>query len=105
MKIKSIALAASTLVATAFAGAAAADGAAIYLAKGCIGCHGAEGKAPIMGTYPKLAGQNKEYAAAQIKAIRDGKRTSDIAVAMQATIAGMSDADVDAVAAYLSTVK
>ncbi|MGB1172350.1 MAG: c-type cytochrome, partial [Marinobacterium sp.] len=27
----------------------------------CASCHGSAGKAPIMGSYPKLAGQNAEY--------------------------------------------
>lgn len=105
MKIKSTLFAATTLVALALSGTAAADGAAIYSAKGCIGCHGAEGKAPIMPLYPKLAGQNKDYTAAQIKDIRDGKRTNGMSAAMMATVAGMSDADVDAVADYLANIK
>ncbi|WP_440055096.1 c-type cytochrome [Pseudoalteromonas sp. T1lg65] len=81
------------------------DGEALYTAKMCQTCHGAEGKAPIMPLYPKLNGQNKEYLAAQMKDIKSGKRTNGMSAAMKAMVANVSDAEIDAIAEYLSKVK
>ena len=56
-KIKTLLLGAGIGLAASFSfSAAAADGAALYTAKNCQTCHGAEGKAPIMGAYPKING-------------------------------------------------
>ncbi|MBE0364947.1 hypothetical protein PULV_a3243 [Pseudoalteromonas ulvae UL12] len=85
--------------------AIAADGAALYTSKGCMACHGAEGKAPIMPLYPKLNGQNKEYLAAQMKDIKSGARANGMSMAMKAMVANVSDEEIDAIAAYLSAVK
>jgi cytochrome c len=85
--------------------AQAADGKALYTAKMCQTCHGADGKAPIMGMYPKLAGQNKEYLAAQMKDIKSGARNNGMSMAMKAMVANVSDAEIDAIAEYLSQVK
>ncbi len=91
---------------SAFAGnAMAADGAALYTAKMCQTCHGAEGKAPIMPMYPKIAGQNKEYALAQMKDIKSGARANGMSAAMKAMVANVSDAELEAIADYLSKVK
>jgi cytochrome c len=47
-----------------------------------------EGSAPIISTYPKLAGQNKDYLVQQFKDIQSGARDNA--------------ADIDAIADYLS---
>ena len=100
--IMGIGLALSTMGATVVN---AADGTALYTAKMCQTCHGAEGKAPIMALYPKLNGQNKEYLAAQMKDIKSGKRNNGMSMAMKAMVANVSDAEFDAIAEYLSKVK
>ena len=82
--------------------AAAADGAALYTSKLCNTCHGADGKSPIMPTYPKLAGQNAAYAAQQIKDIRDGNRTNGMSAAMKAMVATLTDDEIEAIADWLS---
>ena len=46
------------------------DGATLYLRRNCVACHGADANTPIMPNYPKLAGQNKDYAVAQMKDIK-----------------------------------
>ena len=51
---------------------AAADGKKLFGQKLCITCHGPEGKAPIQSTYPKLAGQNKDYLVRQVTDIQSG---------------------------------
>jgi len=102
---KTLSVAALTLLGMASGNAIAADGAALYTAKMCQTCHGAEGKAPIMPLYPKLAGQNKEYALAQMKDIKSGKRNNGMASAMKAMVANVTDAELEAIADYLSKVK
>ena len=83
--------------------AAAADGAALYTSKLCNTCHGADANTPIMPTYPKLAGQNAQYAAQQMKDIRDGKRTNGMAAAMKAMVATLTDEEIDAISEWLAT--
>lgn len=83
------------------------DGKALYAdnAKACITCHGKEGKKPILPTYPKLNGQNKEYLAAQMKMIRDGVRTGGLTIAMKMITASLKDDEIEAIAKYLSEVE
>ena len=91
---------------TAFANnAEAADGKALYTAKMCQTCHGAEGKAPIMDAYPKINGQNKTYLRNQMKDIKSGARANGMSMAMKAMVANVSDAELEAIADYLSKVK
>jgi cytochrome c553 len=68
-------------------------------AAACAGCHGAEG---ISGNpaWPSLAGQQKPYLVAALKAYRDGSRKNDMMAGMAG---GLSDADIDAIALYYSS--
>jgi cytochrome c553 len=89
--------------ATPAAPAAAADpGAAAYQAKGCGGCHGADGKTTPMGTYPKIAGQSAVYLLAQMKDIKSGTRANGQTAMMKPIIAGVSDDEMKAIAEWLS---
>jgi len=95
----------SLLVAGIFmlsASAFAADGAAVYTAKGCTACHGADAKSPIMPQYPKIAGQNKEYIAQQLKDIKSGARNNGQTAAMKGVMAAVSDDEIATLAEYLS---
>ncbi|WP_404341412.1 c-type cytochrome [Pseudoalteromonas mariniglutinosa] len=83
----------------------AADGEALYTAKMCQTCHGAEGKAPIMALYPKINGQNKEYLVAQMKDIKSGARSNGMSAAMKAMVANVSEDEMVAIAEYLSQIK
>jgi cytochrome c553 len=67
----------------------------------CAGCHGANGISanPL---WPNLAGQHEAYLAKQLKAFRDGTR-NDPAMAPMAK--PLSDADIDNLAAYYSSLK
>lgn len=49
----------------------------IYARTGCVACHGKEGKKAIQA-YPILAGQSAAYMLAQMKDIKEGKRTGAI---------------------------
>ncbi|HEB95981.1 MAG TPA: c-type cytochrome [Sedimenticola thiotaurini] len=107
MKIKAFALlAGAAVVSLGLSGTvlAAGDGAAIYKAKACFSCHGADAKTPIMPTYPKLAGQNAQYAYNQMKDIKSGKRNNGQTAAMKGIIAGVSDEEMKAIAEWLSTL-
>ena len=83
----------------------AADGAALFQAKTCFACHGADAKTPISPLYPKLAGQNKEYLIAQMKDIKSGARNNGQTGAMRGIMGMVSDADMAAIAEWLSSLK
>jgi cytochrome c553 len=70
----------------------------------CAGCHGAAGKA-IMPTYPNLAGQNKQYLVSALKAYKSKQRAGGQAAIMYGMTAGLSDADMENLAAYFSSLK
>ncbi len=67
----------------------------------CAGCHGANGVSsnPV---WPSLAGQQKDYLVAALKAYRDGTRKNEV---MGGMAKGLSDGDVDALAGYFSSVR
>ena len=69
----------------------------------CRACHGVKGGAPIAPNYPKLQGQNKDYLESSLKAYRDGQRTGGLAAVMAAQSSQLSDADIEALAAYYSS--
>lgn len=66
----------------------------------CSGCHGENGKSSIPG-YPNLAGQNKIYIEAQLKAFRDENRTSPI---MSPMAKSLSDEEITSLADYYSNI-
>jgi cytochrome c553 len=83
--------------------AAAAKGAKLYDDTGCAACHGPDGIKPLP-SYPVVGGQKKNYLVLQIKEIRDGIRTNGPSKIMRPVVASLSDADIDALADYLSQV-
>lgn len=89
-------------VATAAASAPATDGAALYVSKGCVACHGADAKSPIMPLYPKIAGQSAVYLATQMTDIKSGTRSNGQSVVMKGIMTSISDAEITAIAGYLS---
>jgi len=102
LKIKSAALLATGLVVMMSSTAFAADGKALYTAKGCTACHGADAKSPIMPAYPKIAGQGKEYLMQQMKDIKSGARNNGQTAAMKGIMASVSEDEITALAEYLS---
>jgi cytochrome c len=81
------------------------DGAALYTAKGCAGCHGADANTPIMPTYPKIAWQNAAYTVQQLKDIKSGARNNGQTAAMKGIVAMVSDEEIEAIAEYLENVE
>jgi cytochrome c len=83
--------------------AAASDpGAALYAAKTCNVCHGADGKTAIMPTYPRIAGQGAAYLVAQMKDIKSGARSNAQSGVMKGIVANVSDEEMQAIAEWLS---
>jgi len=78
------------------------DGAALYVSKGCGACHGADAKTPIMPLYPKIAGQSTTYVTTQMTDIKSGKRNNGQTAVMKGIMAGVSDEEITAIAAYIS---
>lgn len=70
----------------------------------CGACHGAAGIASV-GIYPNLAGQNAPYLVSAIKAYKDKNRSGGQAPMMYGMVAALSDADIDNIAAYYSSLK
>lgn len=83
----------------------AADGATLYKEKTCFTCHGKDAKTPIMPSYPKLAGQNAEYALQQMKDIKSGARSNGQTAAMKGVMHLVNDEEMKAIAEYLSKLK
>lgn len=73
------------------------------LSQRCVGCHGEAGIATIESN-PNLAGQNAEYLSYALKAYRSGERKGGMAFIMRANAASLSDADINALAAYFSSL-
>ena len=69
----------------------------------CTGCHSPRGLGNEPGGYPRLSGQFSEYIAKQLRNFRAGERTNDGESKIMRQVAQqMSDAEIDAVANYIS---
>ena len=68
----------------------------------CSGCHGPSG-AGIPAQYPRLSGQHAAYTEAQLLAFRGGVRKNN--AQMTGVAAGMTDADIKAVADYIAGLR
>ena len=102
MKFVMTLLAAALVASPAFA---ALDGAALYKDKTCWSCHGKDAKTPLVPTYPKLAGQNAEYALAQMKDIKTGARSNGQSAAMKGVMHLVNDDEMKAIAEWLAKQK
>ena len=83
----------------ALAGDAAA-GQSAFVAKGCIGCHGAGGVS-VVPAYPSLKGKDEAFVQENLTNFRSGKRQNPT---MNAMAAGLSDADIQNLAAYIGSL-
>ncbi len=70
----------------------------------CAGCHGIEGYKNVYPTYsvPKISGQSQTYLVNSLKAYKSGERSHKT---MRAQAEGLSDQDIQNIAAYLSQTK
>jgi cytochrome c553 len=71
----------------------------------CIACHGVNGKGMKQAGFPSLAGQSKDYLKSQLASFRNGTRHNDSNGMMRNIAIKLSDADIDAVAQYISSLK
>lgn len=69
-------------------------------AAACAACHGENGVSSNPA-WPSLAGQQKDYLVGALKAYQEGARKSEIMAGMAK---GLSNADIDALAEYYSSV-
>jgi cytochrome c len=81
------------------------DGATLYTQRTCIACHGADAKTPILPSYPKLAGQNAEYALQQMKDIKSGARSNGSTAAMAGIMHLVDEAEMRAIADYIASLE
>lgn len=102
-KLLTIAVIAAAMVSGA-ASAAGDAAAGKSKAAACAACHGVNGIAAIK-SYPNLAGQNKDYLVSALKSYKSKARNGGMAPIMQGQAAGLSDADIDNLAEYFSTLK
>lgn len=93
------------LAAFASASAMAADGAKLFADKTCTACHGKDGKKTLMPDYPKIAGQNKAYVEKQMKDIKSGARANGNSAAMKGVMEIVNDAEIKALAEFVSQMK
>ncbi len=78
-------------------GVAAADSpSSAVLASTCFSCHGTDGKS--VGAMPSLAGKSVTYIAQTMRKFRSGEQESTV---MGRIAKGFSEAEIDALAAYL----
>jgi len=96
----------ATLGMTSFnmAFAAELDGAKLFTEKTCHSCHGKDANTPVVKGYPSIAGQSKEYLMQQIKDIKSGARNNGQTAAMKGVMHLVSDAEIEAIATYLSSL-
>lgn len=71
----------------------------------CIACHGPRGLGNPAASYASIQGQHATYAAAQLRAYRSGARQTDPNQMMRNVAAGMTDEQIDAVAAYVQGLR
>lgn len=70
-------------------------------AASCISCHGENGNS-MVPTFPKLAQQHSSYLVKQLRAFKDGTRKDSM---MSAMALGLSNEDIEDIAAYYAGQK
>jgi cytochrome c553 len=84
-------------------GSGSADSTVAGTVQVCSSCHGPDGRS-ISPTFPRLAGQQKDYIVAQLQAFRDKTRADPHAQTyMWGMAARLSDPTIDGIAAYYAS--
>ncbi len=83
---------------------AQADGAKLFKEKTCWSCHGKDAQTPLLPMYPKLAGQNADYAFTQLKDIKSGARANGQSAGMKGIMILVNEAEMREIADWLSTL-
>lgn len=103
--ISSTSLALCALASSSLSHAQTAPAQALYnrsLAATCANCHGTDGKAVQGSSVLPLAGMDKNYLVAQMKAFKSGTRPATV---MHQISKGYSDAQIDVLAGYFAAQK
>ena len=100
---KSLVIIPAALIAFSTFNVVQADGAALYQAKTCWSCHGKDAKSPLLPIYPRLAGQNADYAFNQMMDIKSGARANGQAAAMRGVMSLVNEAEMREIANWLAT--
>lgn len=74
-------------------------------AAACSACHSPDGQGLASAGYPALSGQDVAYTEMQLKAFRDGVRQNDDAEVMRSIAARLNDAEIAALASYVSGLR
>ncbi len=104
-KFKSLLLLPALLLAASLSNAVHADGAALFQEKTCWSCHGKDAKTPLLPLYPKLVGQNADYAFNQMKDIKSGARSNGQSAAMKGVMVLVDEAQMREIADWLASLK
>ena len=67
----------------------------------CAACHGKDGNTPIDPSYPKLAGQHRDFLVRSLLDYKSGARKNAI---MAAQSQALSRADIDGLASYYASL-
>ena len=101
-------LGAASISFSAYAAGDIAAGKAVVEKYNCASCHGANFNSPVDPSYPKLAGQHRDYLQHALTAYKRGNtpgvmngRSNPI---MASQVAPLSEQDIVNVAAYLSSL-
>lgn len=82
----------------------AADGAALY--KKCAACHGAKGEKAALGKSAVIGGVDTATLVADLKGYKAGTTNKKgMGALMKGQVASYSDADIEAVSAYINGLK
>jgi cytochrome c553 len=84
---------------------APADAAGQRLFAACAACHGAQGKGNGNAAFPVIGGQDVKYLRDQLLAWRSGERRNSPGGAMNDATKGLTDAEIDELAHYLSGIQ
>lgn len=72
----------------------------------CVGCHGKDGKMKALGKSEIIAGQSKADLVKKIGEYKAGTRNAvGMGALMKGQVSALSDADIDAIATYVSGLK
>ncbi|MEJ2180682.1 MAG: c-type cytochrome [Gammaproteobacteria bacterium] len=71
----------------------------------CAGCHGPYAAGYSPAAFPHLAGQKTTYVVKTLKDFKSGARANDVNEIMRNIATRLTDNEINAVAAYLSTVQ
>lgn len=71
----------------------------------CIACHGPTGRGNPTANYPSIKGQYAKQVSMQLTAYRSGERKTDQNEMMRTIAARLTDAQIEAVAAYVQGLR